>query len=153
MSNNRNNYQQQLQPAQRQYQSQPSPSPSQLQSVQRQHQSQLIQRQQLNLQPRQGLQQQQQQKQDQQKKKTCRGNRKLQRFRAKLRKRGLNNETITTLINDYNNTDQGQNDEQSIVSDMDMEVLVPLRDQVGSKSQSNELFYFSLKITGNTRKH
>jgi hypothetical protein len=144
MSNNRN--------YQRQYQSQPSSSLSpQLQSVHRQHQSQLIQPQQPNSQPGQGLLRRQQDQEE--KKKKCRGNRKLQRFRAKLRKRGLNNETITTLINDYNNTDQGQNDEQSIVSDMDMEVLVPLRDQVGSKSQSNELFYFSLKITGNTRKH
>jgi hypothetical protein len=57
------------------------------------------------------------------------------------------------LINDYNNTHQGQNEEQSIVSDMNVEVLVPVRDQVGSKSQNNELFCFLLKITGNTRKH
>jgi hypothetical protein len=96
---------------------------------------------------------QRQQLQDKQTKKKHRGNRKLQRFRAKLRKRGLNNETITTLINDYNNTHQGQNEEQSIVSDMNVEVLVPVRDQVGAKSQNNELFYFLLKITGNIRKH
>jgi hypothetical protein len=138
MSNTRNNYQ-------RQHQPQPLPSLS--------PQSQSTQRQQPNSQPGQGLQQEQQQKQEQQKKKKCRGNRKVQRFRAKLRKRGLSNETITTLINDYNNTNQGQNDEQSIVSGMDVQLLVPIRDQVGSKSSNNELFYFSLYKPENIRKY
>ncbi|CAF4200570.1 unnamed protein product [Rotaria sordida] len=36
------------------------------------------------------------------KKNKCRGNRKLQRYKAKLRKRGFNNEAITSLINNYN---------------------------------------------------
>ena len=37
------------------------------------------------------------------KKKKSRGNRKLQRYRAKLRKQGLDQETITTMINNLNN--------------------------------------------------
>jgi len=92
----------------------------QLQSAQPQYQSQPAQR-------------QQQQNQDKKNKKKCRGNRKLQRFRAKLRKRGFNNETITTLINEYNNTtNQNQNEVQSIIPDMDVALLVPVRDQVRS---------------------
>ena len=106
---------------------------SQLQSAQPQYQSQPAQKQQQqNSQPGQRLQQPQQ-KQDKKKKKKCRGNRKLQRFRAKLRKRGFNNETITTLINEYNNTtNQNQNEVQSIIPDMDVALLVPVRDQVRS---------------------
>ncbi len=37
------------------------------------------------------------------KKKKSRGNRKLQRFRAKLKKQGLDHETIATMINNFNN--------------------------------------------------
>ena len=36
------------------------------------------------------------------KKSKCRGNRKIQRFRAKLRRQGLNAEAITHLIDAYN---------------------------------------------------
>jgi hypothetical protein len=64
------------------------------------------------------------------KKTKSRGNRKLQRFRAKLRKRGLNEETIVTLINDYNHSSQGQDLQQSSRSDMDVEALIPAQDQV-----------------------
>ena len=38
----------------------------------------------------------------------CRGNRKLQRFRAKLRRQGLNAEAITNLIDGYNRDPPGQ---------------------------------------------
>jgi hypothetical protein len=101
----------------------------------------------LTLTPQQQQQQQQQkQKQDKQKKKKSRGNRKLQRYRAKLRKRGLNNETIATLISDYNNTNQGQNDEQSTASNMNIELLIPAHNQVGSiyeqKLKIKNLFIF-----------
>ena len=77
-------------------------------------------------------QQQQQQQQNKSKKKQCRGNRKLQRFRAKLRKRGFDVETITTLINNYNNHPNQRNDEEeSTAPDIDVEVLIsPLQDQV-----------------------
>jgi hypothetical protein len=130
MSCNRNNYQHKdhtsghwgnlalsTQSASSQQQSEPEPLP-QLLSGHRQYKSQPIQ--------------QQTQDKPKKKKKKCRGNRKLQRYRAKLRKRGLNNETITALINDYNNTNQDQNEEEYIAPDMDVELLIPLRDQVGS---------------------
>ncbi|CAF1535193.1 unnamed protein product [Adineta ricciae] len=44
----------------------------------------------------------QQQQQQSKRKKKSRGNRKLQRFRAKLKKQGLNAETIETIIDRYN---------------------------------------------------
>jgi hypothetical protein len=75
---------------------------------------------------------QQQQQHDKIKKKKCRGNRKLQHFRAKLRKQGFDAETITTLINDYNNYPSQQNNEEefTVLNNIDVEVLIPLRDQV-----------------------
>ncbi|CAF1448082.1 unnamed protein product, partial [Adineta steineri] len=79
-------------------------------------------------------QQQQQQKQQKPKKKTSRGNRKLQRFRTKLRKRGLSHETIATLINNYNTSEQGNNDEQSTVSNMDVEQLISTRNHVENEN-------------------
>jgi hypothetical protein len=77
-------------------------------------------------------QQQQQQQQNKIKKKQCRGNRKLQRFRAKLRKQGFDVETITTLINDYNNpSNQPNNEEEFTAPNIDVEALIPsLQDQV-----------------------
>lgn len=69
--------------------------------------------------------------QQQQQKKKYRGNRKLQRFRAKLRKRGFNDETITTLIHGYNDySNQYDNEEESIISNIDVEVFIPLKEQV-----------------------
>ena len=122
---------------QRQNQSQPEQRHQQLQlqSEQRQHQSQPIQRLQVHSQPR----QEQNQQQDRSKKRKSRGNRQLQRYRAKLRKQGLNNETITTLINNYQVTaDQGQNEEPSVVANMDVELLVvPASNQVGSVHKIN----------------
>lgn len=41
--------------------------------------------------------------------KKCHGNRKLQRFRKKCRKRGLTKEEIEKLIDQYNHTDKGKN--------------------------------------------
>ena len=46
---------------------------------------------------------QQQNQYDKQKKK-CHGNRKLQRYRRKLRKQGMDSQTITELINSYIDT-------------------------------------------------
>jgi hypothetical protein len=97
----------------------------QLQSVQRQHQLQPIQR----IQPQLQYEQKQQHKQ---KKKKCRGDRKRQRFVAKLYKQRLSKEEIDKLINDYNNANQDQNDEESTVPDLDVELLIPVRDQVES---------------------
>ena len=68
-------------------------------------------------------------------KKKCRGNRRRQRYRTRLRKQGLTNETITTLIQDYDNTDQGQDESQSSVSDMNVELLIPAYNQVRSDCQ------------------
>jgi deoxyribodipyrimidine photolyase-like uncharacterized protein len=77
-------------------------------------------------------QQQQQQQQNKRKKKQCRGNRKLQRFTTKLRKQGFDVETITTLINNYNNpSNQPNNEEEFTAHNIDVEVFIPpLQDQV-----------------------
>ena len=56
------------------------------------------------------------------KKKKSSGNRKLQRFRAKLRKRGLEQDSIATMINEYNNPSRPNN-----VTEED---VIHLRDQV-----------------------
>ena len=126
--------QEQVQPARpSRYQSQPGPiQQPHLQSGQRQHQSQTIQRLQLHSQPRQQQQQQQQQKPDRQKKNKARGNRKLQRYRAKLRKRGVDAESITNLINNYNkHPNQGENNEEVVIPNINVEDFVPLQRQVG----------------------
>ena len=114
------------------YQSQPGPRQQpHLQSGQRQHQSQTIQRLQLHSQSREHHHQQQR-RPDRQKKNKARGNRKLQRHRAKLRKRGVDVETITTLINNYKkHPDQGDNNEEVIIPNINVEDLVPLQRQVG----------------------
>jgi len=156
MSNNRNNYQQKDDTSDRwrnltlSTQS-ASSQQQQAQSVQRQHQSQPMQRQ-LPLSPS-----GQQQQQGKQKKKKCRGNRKLQRYRAKLRKQGLNNETIATLIKNYNNQpNQDKDEEQTIAPAMNVELLIPVPNQVESiykeKLKIKNSFYFSLKIAENNRK-
>lgn len=89
---------------------------------------------------------QQQPKQKKENKKKSRGDRKRQRYRAKLRKRGLNNETIETLINNYNNSNQARDDEEhSTLPDADVALLVPTGTQVGSIHRieiSNSITYF-----------
>ena len=67
------------------------------------------------------------------KKKNSCGDRRQQRFRAKLRKRGFDNETITRMSDQYTSThrepDQHQ---QTVMPDMNVELLMlPVRDQVG----------------------
>ncbi|CAF4658178.1 unnamed protein product [Rotaria socialis] len=65
------------------------------------------------------------------KKNKCRGNRKLQRYKAKLRKRGFNNEAITSLINNYNQVNQDQNVvHESTIPNINIELLVPIDNQV-----------------------
>lgn len=69
------------------------------------------------------------------KKNNCRGNRKLQRYKAKLRKRGFNDEAITTLINNHNHVNQDQNVVQdSTIPNINREHLVPTENQVIYKS-------------------
>ncbi|CAF4697604.1 unnamed protein product, partial [Rotaria magnacalcarata] len=64
------------------------------------------------------------------KKNKCRGNRKLQRYKAKLRKRGFNNEAITALINNYNQANQDQNVvQESTIPNINREHLVPIDNQ------------------------
>lgn len=124
------------------------PNQQQILSVQRQYQSQYEQRQQLQFQLEQRRiqsqpiqrqlpcsqlrQEQQHQQQDKEKKKKCRGDRRGQRYRAKLRKRGLNDDEITALTSHYNNANQGQNENQCTIPDMDVELLVPIHVEVGS---------------------
>jgi len=89
---------------------------------------------------------QQQPKQKKENKKKSRGDRKRQRYRAKLRKRGLNNETIETLINNYNNSNQARDDEEhSTLPDADVALLVSPGTKVGSIHRieiSNSITYF-----------
>ena len=65
------------------------------------------------------------------KKNKCRGNRKVQRYKAKLRKRGFNNEAITALINNYNQVNQDQTMvHESTLPNINAELLVPIDNQV-----------------------
>ena len=98
------------------------------------------------------IEQQQQQPHDTRKKNKSRGNRKLQRFRAKLRKRGFNADRITMLINDYQSPKQEEHEDETITSDVDIEALIPLREQVRSIDEKNEedRKYF-LFFAGNSR--
>ncbi|CAF2148368.1 unnamed protein product, partial [Rotaria magnacalcarata] len=70
------------------------------------------------------------------KKNKCRGNRKLQRYKAKLRKRGFNNEAITALINNYNQANQDQNVvHESTIPNINIELLVPIDNQRTNNQQ------------------
>ncbi|CAF1403704.1 unnamed protein product [Adineta steineri] len=76
--------------------------------------------------------QQQQQEESRKKKKKSRGNRKLQRFRAKLKKQGLNAEAITMMINTYNdrsNQHDIENIRDSVNQDINVQDLVQLNQQ------------------------
>lgn len=80
---------------------------------------------------------QSEQQQVKKKKKKCRGNRKLQRFRAKLRKQGFNNETIATLINTYNNViNQDQNNKEQLTSS-NMDVVLRLKPTTSELQNEN----------------
>ncbi|CAF1623403.1 unnamed protein product [Adineta steineri] len=73
-----------------------------------------------------------QQEESRKKKKKSRGNRKLQRFRAKLKKQGLNTETITMMINTYNDRSYQpdvENIEDLINQDINVQDLVQLNQQ------------------------
>ncbi|CAF4027856.1 unnamed protein product [Adineta steineri] len=77
-------------------------------------------------------QQRQQQEESRKKKKKSRGNRKLQRFRAKLKKQGLNAEAITMMINTYNdrsNQHDIENVEDPVNQDINVQDLVQLNQQ------------------------
>ncbi|CAF4063443.1 unnamed protein product [Adineta steineri] len=77
-------------------------------------------------------QQRQQQEESRKKKKKSRGNRKLQRFRAKLKKQGLNAEAITMMINTYNdrsNQHDTENVEDPANQDINVQDLVQLDQQ------------------------
>ncbi|CAF1492095.1 unnamed protein product, partial [Adineta steineri] len=63
------------------------------------------------------------------KKKKCRGNRKLQRFRAKLKRQGLNNEAITTVINTYNNPSRPEEEENVQNIDVNVQDFIELHQQ------------------------
>ncbi|CAF1391421.1 unnamed protein product [Rotaria sp. Silwood1] len=155
MSNNRNNEQLQHNVEDRQRKlplSAPTAShQEQIELNQRQYQSQFIQQRLPQLQSAQGLQQEQEQKKDKHQKKKSRGDRKRQRYRAKLRKRGLNDEEITALINTYNNGNQGQDDGQSTLHDMNVELLIPVRHQQEMLENENVIQTTSVKRKRETR--
>jgi len=76
---------------------------------------------------------QQQQQESGKKKKKSRGNRKLQRFKTKLKKQGLNAETITMMINTYNDRSYQPDIEDVgdlINQDINVQDLVQLNQQV-----------------------
>ena len=68
------------------------------------------------------------------KKKKSSGNRKLQRFRAKLKKRGLDQETIAKMINEYHNSSrpdqESEKDKETVCVNINMEDLIELHNQV-----------------------
>ena len=68
------------------------------------------------------------------KKKKSRGNRKIKRFRAKLKKQGLDDKTIATMINEYNNPvrcdDEHGKEKEIMGPNLHMEDVVESRDQV-----------------------
>ncbi|CAF4261271.1 unnamed protein product, partial [Adineta steineri] len=73
-----------------------------------------------------------QQGESRKKKKKSRGNRKLQRFRAKLKKQGLNAEAIIMMINTYNdrsNQHDIENVEDPVNQDINVQDLVQLNQQ------------------------
>jgi len=74
----------------------------------------------------------QQQQQEEKRKKKSRGNRQLQRYRAKLRKRGFDDVAIAQLINDGTDLqeEQEQQQEEALVTDDPIEITRPLNDQV-----------------------
>ena len=73
---------------------------------------------------------------EQKKKRKSRGNRQLQRFRAKLKRQGLNNETIATLITEYNHLSREymHEREESSVVNVNIKDFVTLHEQVGINS-------------------
>lgn len=77
-------------------------------------------------------QQEKQQHRKKKKKNKCRGNRKLQRYRAKLRKQGLNEETISRLINDEHQHRPPEESHQAISSEVNIGNLMPVRNQVSA---------------------
>jgi hypothetical protein len=76
--------------------------------------------------------------QQQQIKKKSRGQRKLQRYRKKFRKQGLDEETIAERIRDISTKSNIPTDEQaddfSVLNEVTMEEIVPLNDQVYFKN-------------------
>lgn len=105
------------------------PNQQQIPSVQRQYQSQPIQRQVHSLPFRQEERQQQPQQKEQNKKK-CRGDRQAQRYRAKLRKRGLTNDEIMTLIRNCKTNRQEKDENHTNIPDVNAELFIPTQTQV-----------------------
>ena len=80
---------------------------------------------------------QQQNQYDKQKKK-CRGNRKLQLYRGKLRKQGVNSQTITELINSYIDTKQSKTDK-----------VIQQNEQTGKLNDNDSIPYSTKQIKKN----
>ena len=78
---------------------------------------------------------------DKQKKK-CRGNRKLQRYRRKLRKQGMDSQTITELINSYIDTKQSKTDG-----------VIQQKEQTGKLSGNDSISYSSKQIKKKNKKN
>lgn len=81
---------------------------------------------------------------EQMSKKKSRGNRRLQRFRAKLRKQGLTTEAIAAVINEYNHPSRPGDESEvpapvALVSDMSVEDFAELSDQVRYRGRVNLL--------------
>ena len=84
---------------------------------------------------------QQQNQYDKQKKK-CRGNRKLQLYRRKLRKQGMDSQTITELINSYIDTKQSKTDE-----------VIQQNEQTGKLNDNDSISYSTKQIKKKNKKN
>ncbi|CAF4337057.1 unnamed protein product, partial [Rotaria sordida] len=101
---------------------------AQSQSIKTQNQLQLVEPSPTHLLSRPEEPQQRQPKHKRDKKK-CRGNRKGQRYRAKLRKRCLNDQQIANLEQNYKNMKHSIDIQSSTISEIDIVALVPTHTQ------------------------
>ncbi|CAF1366556.1 unnamed protein product, partial [Rotaria sordida] len=141
--------QQQLACEQGQHRSEPAQR-AQSQSIKAQNQLRLIEPSPTHLLSRPEEPQQQQPKHKRDKKK-CRGNRKGQRYRAKLRKRRLNDQQIANLEQNYKNMKHSIDIQSSIIPEIDIVALVPIHTQTDIPENQHALQRKSIKRKRETR--
>ena len=85
---------------------------------------------------------QQQKQQHEKQKKKCRGNRKLQRYRRKIRKQGMDSHTITELINSCIDTKQSKTD-----------AVIQQNEQTGKLSGNESIRYSTKQVKKKNKKN
>ncbi|CAF1483985.1 unnamed protein product [Rotaria sordida] len=123
---------------------------AQSQSIKTQNQLQLVEPSPTHLLSRPEEPQQRQPKHKRDKKK-CRGNRKGQRYRAKLRKRCLNDQQIANLEQNYKNMKHSIDIQSSTISEIDIVALVPTHTQTDIPENQHALQRKSIKRKRETR--